>query len=292
MSLVLVFCGLATAHAQRQSAQQVIDAIVKANGAAPVPDTVDTIKGGDPNTPVTGIVTTFMDTFDVLQKAVAAGDNLVITHEPTFYNHVDSRALFPGDPVVAAKLAYIEQHHLVVWRFHDGWHHHQPDGILEGVVQQLGWEPYRQPASSASTPANLFHLPATTIGALAATLREKTGSPVVRVIGDPAASITNVALLPGASGLNKQVTLMERADVQALIVGEAPEWEAVEYARDATAEARAGLTRPKALIVLGHEPSEEGGMQYCATWLKTVLPGIRIDFIPAGSPFSDVVTKH
>ena len=85
---------------------------------------------------------------------------------------------------------------------------------------------------------------------------------------------------------------MERDDVQALIVGEAPEWEAVEYARDATAEARAGVGKPKALIVLGHEPSEEAGMQNCATWLKTKLPGMRIDFIPAGSPFTDVVTKH
>ena len=293
-SVALALCAVASAaaQAQHQTAQQVIDAIVKANGAALPPDTVDTIKGGDPNTPVTGIVTTFMDTFDVLQKAVAAGDNLVITHEPTFYNHVDSRTVLPGDPVVAAKLAYIEQHHLVVWRFHDGWHRHQPDGILEGVVHQLGWESYRQPAISANMPANLFHLPATTVAALAATLREKVGSPVVRVIGDPSATITQVGLLPGASGLIKQVTLMEREDVQALVVGEAPEWEAVEYARDATSEARAGLGKPKAMIVLGHEPSEEAGMQYCATWLKTVLPGLRIDFIPAGSPFSDVVTKQ
>ena len=278
------------AHAQTRTAQQVIDAIIKANGAPLEPDTVDTIKGGDPNTPVTGIVTTFMDTFDVLQKAVAAGDNLVITHEPTLYNHPDSRTLFPNDPVVAAKLAYIEQHHLVVWRFHDLWHARQPDGIMEGMVRQLGWESYRQSALNDS--GTRFRLPATTVSALAADLRARLNSPVVRVIGDPAAPITGVALLPGAAGLSKQVALMERDDVQALIVGEAPEWEAVEYARDATAEAHTGKGKPKALIVLGHEPSEEAGMQNCAVWLKTVLPGMRIDFIPAGSPFSDVVTKH
>jgi hypothetical protein len=31
-------------------------------------------------------------------------------------------------------------------------------------------------------------------------------------------------------------------------------------------------------------------MLYYARWLKTVLPGTRIDFLPAGSPFSGVAT--
>ncbi len=282
--------------AQTPTARTVIARIVAANGAAPAPNTVDTIKAGDPETPVTGIVTTFMDTYEVLQKAVAAGDNLIITHEPTFYNHVDDRSLFPLDPVVAAKLAYIEAHHLVVWRFHDGWHEHQPDGILGGMVAELGWERYQQAApgsspSAAPEAANLFRIPSTTVGELAASLREKTGSPVVRTVGDPAMTVTRAALLPGAVGLAKQVRSLERNDVQVLVAGESAEWEAVEYVRDAAAIARLGTGKPKALILLGHEPSEEAGMRACATWLQTVLPGTRIDFIPAGSPFSMVATS-
>ena len=264
--------------------------IVAANGAAPVPGTVDTIKAGDPETPVTGIATTFMDTYEVLQKAVAAGDNLIITHEPTFYNHVDNRTLFPGDAVVKAKLDYIEAHHLVVWRFHDGWHDHQPDGILKGVVEGLGWTGYQRAATSSPEAANLFLVPPTTVADLASALREKTGSPGVRVVGDPAMTVTQVALLPGAAGLAEQVRFLEREDVQVLVAGESAEWEAVEYVRDAAALARSGGGKPKALILLGHEPSEEAGMRYCATWLKSVLPGMRIDFIPAGSPFSMIST--
>jgi putative NIF3 family GTP cyclohydrolase 1 type 2 len=272
------------------TARTLIAQIVAANAAPPVPNTVDTIKAGDPDTPVTGIATTFMDTYEVLQKAVAAGDNLIITHEPTFYNHVDDRTLFPGDPVVAAKLAYINAHHLVVWRFHDGWHRHQPDGILDGEVTALGWASYQQ--TGPATDPHLFHLPPTTVGALAATLQAQLSSPVVRVVGDPATPVTNVALLPGASGLVKQVAMLERADVQVLVAGESAEWEAVEYVRDAAALARAGKGEPKALILLGHEPSEEAGMRYCATWLRTILPGIKIDFIPAGSPFTAVATAR
>jgi hypothetical protein len=66
---------------------------------APPADTVDTLKGGDPSTPVTGIATTFLDTMDVLREAVKRGDNLIITHEPTFYNHRDETAAFANDPV-------------------------------------------------------------------------------------------------------------------------------------------------------------------------------------------------
>lgn len=69
------------------TAAQAIDRIVKATGAALPANTVDTIKAGDPNAVVTGIVTTFTPTMEVLRKPVAAGANLIVTHEPTFYNH-------------------------------------------------------------------------------------------------------------------------------------------------------------------------------------------------------------
>src|SRR4051794_16001717 len=71
------------------TARAVIERIQKQVGVPWRAQTVDTIKAGSPETPVTGIATTFMATFDVLQRAAAAGKNLVITHEPTFYSHED-----------------------------------------------------------------------------------------------------------------------------------------------------------------------------------------------------------
>lgn len=257
------------------TAGTVIKRIIAATGAKPPADTVDTIKAGDPNTVVTGIVTTFLDTYPVLQQAVASGKNLIITHEPTFYNHRDDMSILGNDPVQAEKLAYIKEHHLVVWRFHDTWHLRQPDGILEGVVDEFGWKPYQ----SGSDP-HLFTLPPTTVSQLAASLRAKAGSRLIRVVGDPNMSVTHIGLLPGASGLARQVKMLERDDVQVLVAGEASEWETVEYARDAVAQGR-----QKALILLGHEVSEEAGMRNCAQWLKSILPGIPVEFIKAGEPF-------
>ena len=41
----------------------------------------------------------------------------------------------------------------------------------------------------------------------------------------------------------------------------------------------------KALIVLGHIPSEQAGMDECARWLKTFVTEVPVEFIPAKEPF-------
>jgi hypothetical protein len=64
------------------------------------------------------------------------------------------------------------------------------------------------------------------------------------------------------------------------VIGEAHEWEIVEYAADATT-ANAG----KALIVIGHIPSEQAGMDECARWLKTFVTEVPVAFVPAKQPF-------
>jgi putative NIF3 family GTP cyclohydrolase 1 type 2 len=271
--------GQSTSTPSVLTAGEVIDKIIKATGTEPPPNTVDTIKEGDPATVVTGIVTTFSPTMEVLRKAVADGDNLIVSHEPTFYNHLDERTMFADDPVYKEKLAYIREHHLVIWRFHDTWHRRRPDGIAEGFVDQLGWKKYENPGS-AGDAGFFFTLPPTTVKSLAADLKRKLHAGVVRVVGDPNLTVTKIAYAPGAAGEATQVKALERDDVEVLLVGEIPEWETILYVRDAAQQGR-----KKALILLGHVTSEESGMDYCAKWLRTIFPGMRVDFIPAGEPY-------
>lgn len=276
LALLLAAASPALAQQPKQlTARQVVEKIQNQIGAPVDPKTVDTFKAGDPNTPVTGIVTTFMDTYDVLRQAVAAGANLIITHEPTFYNHLDQTAFLEGDPVYQQKLAYIRDHHLVIWRFHDQWHWRKPDGIIEGFVQAVGWQKYRRPYEQ-----NAFTLPPTSVGQLAENLRDKLNSHSVRVVGDPLLRVTDVAFLPGSSGEAMELKELQRDDVQVLVAGETTEWETIAYVRDAAAEGR-----HKALILIGHEVSEEPGMEYCARWLRPLFPNLQVTFIPAGEPF-------
>lgn len=275
-----ILTGSAGAQSSNEAltAAEVMQRVIAATGAAPPPDTVDTLKAGDPATVVTGIATTFMDTYSVLEKAVASGKNLIITHEPTFYNHLDDQSPLAADPVLIQKLAYIREHHLVVWRFHDTWHLRQPDGILAGMVDQFGWKPYQ-----SKTNPHLFTLPPTTVGQVAASLEARTGARAIRIVGDPAMRVTQIALLPGAAGSDKQIKALQQEDVELLVAGESREWETVPYVQDAAAEGR-----HKALILMGHEISEEAGMDECASWLRTIFPRMPIAFVPANEPFQTV----
>src|ERR1700721_3587347 len=144
---VIAMCGVSAAARAQDTGKSLTAAggmqrVIAATGATPPANTVDTLKAGDPNTVVTGIVTTFMDTYAVLEQAVSSRNNLIITHEPTFYNHLDDQGPLAKDPVLQQKLNYIREHHLVVWRFHDTWHRRQPDGILTAVGGQSGGGAY------------------------------------------------------------------------------------------------------------------------------------------------------
>jgi hypothetical protein len=181
---VLPICGAA----QTSTANDVIRRIQQ-RYPAPVADTVDTVKAGDPATPVTGIATTFLDTMEVLREANRRGLNLVITHEPTFYNHRDNTTFFSSDPVYQEKLAFIEQHHMVVFRLHDEIHGTAPDHIAQGLIEALGWQSY-------TTPNDPFHatIPPTSLAALAKQIQAKLKANTLRVVGDPNLVITHVAL--------------------------------------------------------------------------------------------------
>lgn len=259
------------------TARQIIERIKGHTGGSWTEPTVDTFKAGSPDTPVTGIATTFAATYDVLERAAASGHNLIVAHEPTFYNHLDETKDLNADPVYKQKLKFIEDHHMVVWRFHDHWHSPAMtrDGILEGMVAALGWAPFQSARNQS-----LFVLPTTDLAALAAQAQQRLKIKAMRVVGDPQEKVSRVIFLPGAAGAERQIEALREEGVDALVVGEAREWETVEYARDALAQHRA-----KGLIILGHVSSEESGMIRCAEWLKTFVPEVPIDFMPAGEPF-------
>jgi putative NIF3 family GTP cyclohydrolase 1 type 2 len=106
-------------------------------------------------------------------------------------------------------------------------------------------------------------------------LRIKLHAAVPRIAGDRQMKATRVAFSPGSAGFHRETGALEMPDVQVLIAGETHEWETVEYVTDAYTEGRA-----KALILLGHVPSEQAGMEECARWLRTFVTGVPVEFVP------------
>src|SRR5258706_6708505 len=157
-----------TPRAQQPPTARDVVARIRQNIGVPWTEpTVDTFKDGDSTTRVTGIAVTMMATFDVLQRAAAHGANLVITHEPTFYDHFDKLDVLESehDSVTAAKRAFIREHRMVVVRMHDHWHRRRPEPMATDLARVLGWEGYRTESEW------LYRGPEMTLAEVALTIR-------------------------------------------------------------------------------------------------------------------------
>jgi len=236
--------------------QQIIDKII-GRTALPVKleRTCDILICGNPAMEVTGIVTSFMATVDVIHEAQTIGANMIITHEPTWFNGADDTEWLVNDPVFKEKKALLERTGIAVWRYHDHMHMSKPDGIYEGLLKELGWERYVQPSAEkpefkANVPfyfaknfTDFYDVPETTVRALSDELKEKLH------IG------------------------------HVMICGDVTEWTLPAYANDA-----AQLGCKRALIIIGHKRSEEWGMKHMTGWLAK-LTQTPVTFVDAKDPY-------
>lgn len=263
--------------------REVAERIIAACNIPPIEPTCDQLITGDWASEVTGIVTTFMATVDVIHAAIAQGANLIITHEPTYFTHADQTEWLQSDPVYQRKQQLIAENGINIWRFHDHMHRTQPDLIYAGLNRELGWERYWLPQEK-----HCYQIPPTTVAALSAFLKEKLDVKMIQIVGKPATTVERVGMLVGAGSLGlgsepMPMALMQKEQLDVIVCGEILEWTLAAYVRDA---AQLGLN--KALIILGHNRSEEVGMQHLTSWLEPLLPGIPVIFAEAGEPFDYV----
>jgi hypothetical protein len=272
-----------TAQPATITAQRAVDRIQKNAGTPWRADSLDTFKAGDPATPITGIATTAMATMDVLTRASKEKANLIVTLEPVYFGRLDAQptsggrgqaGVGPDDPVYTAKKKFIQDNHLVVWRFSDHWRTRQPDPFATGLARTLGWSKYQ-----VDDDPTRYDLPAVTLGSLVGDLAKRLNARAgIRVVGDPQSRVRRIALLPGVSPLAAAMKILPACDV--LLAGETREWESVEYAQDTVASGQ-----QKGLIMLGRLLSQDPGMNVCADWLKTLVPEVPVHWLPAGDPY-------
>jgi putative NIF3 family GTP cyclohydrolase 1 type 2 len=257
------------------TAREVVE-LIKKNQGIPWNDrsTRDTFKIGNPDAAVTGIATTVMTTFDMLKRAHAAGLNMVISHEDTFWNDRDDTKDLAENPLYKLKTEYVLKNNMVVWRDHDHMHQMTPDYTVVGLLRSAGLEAGKNPAMRPG----ILTIPETTFGEFAAGVKRSSGARALRCVGDPKAKVSKILVGPGYA--TPRVT----PEVDVVIGGEQQEadgaFDDVEYTLDAVA-----LGMPKGVIMLGHVISEQAGMEDFGNWLRTFLPGLPIQFVPAAEPF-------
>ena len=286
------------------SAQDLMDQIQKNLGVpwqSQRPDGfADGIHLGNSDTRVTGIVTTFTPTLEVLRRAVASGKNTIICRETPFYSRGERAPLFyrngpapsseltENDAVCRVKREFVSNNNLVIIRFFDNWEARTTDGQLRGLALALGWNKFHLAAkkgAEAYRPGNeLFVLPKDSLNSLARSIGEKLKIQGMRVIGDPQSRVSKVALTHGLLLVADVQEILKEPGVEVVVGGEPVEWEAGPYFEDLVTAGQA-----KGLILVGDEASEEPGSGEVAEWLKGFIREVPTEWIPAGEPFWTLV---
>jgi putative NIF3 family GTP cyclohydrolase 1 type 2 len=261
---------------------EVTDIVLKLNGGKKFEKTCDLLIEGNMEHQVMGVGTTFMATVDVIRRATALKCNLIITHEPTYFSGPDNTDWLKDDPVYQKKRALINENKISIWRYHDHMHSGNTDLIYAGLLENLGWKQY---LNKNLPHPHCYTIPATTVAALADFFKKKLGMKVIQIVGDTGMKCSRVGILVGGGSLGlgdekMPATLMNEQQLDVMVCGEITEWTLSAYVRDAAA-----LGFNKAMIVVGHERSEEPGMKELAKRLQPLLDGIPVHFLDAGEPF-------
>ncbi len=262
--------------------REVVKIVLELNGGRKFDKTCDQLLEGNWEQQVTGIATTFMATVAVIRRAIKTGCNFIITHEPLYFTGLDNIDWVKDDPIYQKKKALINETGISIWRYHDHMHSGNEDLIYAGLLENLGWKNY---LNKAIPQPHYYTIPTTTVSALVNFLKKKLGMKVIQIVGNPKMKCSRVGILVGGGslGLGREempAQLMHDQQLDVMVCGEITEWTLSAYINDA-----ATLGFNKAMIVVGHERSEEPGMKELPHRLQPLLGKIPVHFIDAEEPF-------
>jgi putative NIF3 family GTP cyclohydrolase 1 type 2 len=237
---------------------------------------------GDHDAEVTGVVTCWSPTLDVLAQAVKLGANLVLGHEPLLWpisgRDPEAGLKWYDERHVSAKipnqkrLAFCFEHGLSVYRYHSNWDWAPQYGQVDMLAKILGLGD----AVDGVRECPIYEIIPETVGEMLARAREAFALGPVRVVGDLERTVSRIAICQG--GFGQMFTFPEVAaehGAQLAIFGEMLDY-TIRYCVEV------GL----AAIELGHCQSEHPGMMGMAEMLRERLPeSIPVQCIHSGEPW-------
>ena len=214
---------------------------------------------GSAETPVRGVAVCWSPTLRVLGEAERLDCNMIVSHEPLFYQKrwsADAEAknewileAEDADKAVNKKRTEaLERMGGCVFRCHSNWDPAPRIGIIDSLISVLDLgEPTKRGRFTT-----LHEIPPVSVGDLARKVQSRLGTGPIRVTGDLDRRVTKVATLVG--GLGQLFNSPEEpADLGA-----------------------------EAVIEAGHCASENPGMKAMADWLAGELPGMKVVFLDSG----------
>ena len=280
---------------------QVIDKILAYHPFIEGYNGCDCIKIGNAQDECRGVAVCLEPSMDNVRAARDKNLNLMIVHEPLFYQTPDYGTWRGGysNSVYEYKKTYIEQNGITIFRDHDHMHFHRPDSIFSGVIRELGWENYYQGQEKSMCYVFDFAQDAMKLSAVAEHLRDALSLNGVKYIGNPDMIVHKAALVghlfPNCfypdgekdDGFYHDYSMdvireMEMNGVELIIPGEIIEWTCAAYIRDAFSQGR-----NVACLNIGHYNLEELGMKDFAKVVSRLVEyKVPVEYIKGADTFS------
>lgn len=227
--------------------------------------TVDTVKAGDPTRPVRRAAVCWYPSVWDLRAAIAAGCDLLITHEPTFWEHGPEEVYWRDKGPGIEKSRLLAESGLVVLRAHDTWDNWPELGIRDSWARFLQLGRLLREGSDSRWTA-LYEVPEQTLADFASHVARRVaelGEEGVQVMGDRARTVRSAAV--GVGCYVPDLEMVEAgADVLVCCFDGASYWSHRERCFEAGA----------AIVTVEHGSSEMPGLAALRDHLAEVFPSV------------------
>jgi len=239
--------------------------------------TCDRFLHGDPEIEVKGIATTWMATKKVIERAATRNLNLIVTHEPIFFESGPPYGLkgtTQGDNVIAQKKALLERSGITVMRCHDVWDRFPDYGIPDAWAEFLGFRTDPRPLESFHKVCLVDSMTLEELGEHVLKKVKQLGEDWVLVFGDRNKALRRMAVGTGAITRLSEMLEMD-IDVALLTDDGMNTWIAGQFADDS------GFP----LLIVNHATSEKPGMRKMAEYLRGVFAALPVEYIDVEFPW-------
>ena len=238
--------------------------------------TCDQFLHGDPEAEVKSIATAWIPTNEALRTAAEKGHNLFVTHEPAFYPGYQETDT--GAALIRKKKELLDQLGITLMRCHDTWDRMPEFGIPDAWASYLGFETEERPVESYY---KICLVNDRTVGQTARLILQKVrdlGQDSVQIFGDRTRRVKRMAV--GTGAITHLPTMYELEPDVILATDDGMNfYTGGLWATD--------LEMP--LLIVNHATAEKPGMQAMARYLKTVFPGVEVEYLDVGYPYRSIV---
>jgi putative NIF3 family GTP cyclohydrolase 1 type 2 len=232
--------------------------------------TVDTIKTGDGDKPIHKAAVCWYPSIENLRKAQKEGCDLIVTHEPTFWEHAAPEQQWRGKKPGLAKSELLEKSGIVVLRAHDSWDQWPEIGIRDSWAAFLGFGPCIY-TNKDNRFYGVYEVVPQTLRMFAQEVSnriKKLGEDSVQVMGDPNRTIAKVAIGVGCITPGEEC-LDAGADAILCCYDGASYWSTRERLHESGA----------AVLTMEHGSTEMPGIENLCKHLAEKFPSVKFQYI-------------